>query len=86
MGEVDYVRMLVWEESRISLDLIICSHCFGQRVHVEVEAFVRIVYATETEVCLSVGGCTLISHPPEVFLSLLGSNPVEGKLLASGRV
>jgi len=56
MGEVGYVRMLVWEESGISPDLIICSHCFSQRVHVKAETFVRIVYTTGTEVCLSMGG------------------------------
>lgn len=64
MGEVGYVRMLVWEESGISLDLIICSHCFSQRVHVEAEAFVRIVYATETEVCLSMGRGVHFNLPP----------------------
>lgn len=52
--EVGYVRMLVWEESGISLDLIICSHCFSQRVHVEAEAFVRIVML-KRRFALSVG-------------------------------
>lgn len=56
MGEVGYVRMLVWEESGISLDLIICSHCFSQRVHVEAEAFVRIVMPLKRRFAFQWGG------------------------------
>ena len=70
--------MLVWEESRISLDLIICSHCFNQRVLVKAETFVKIVHTNEKEVFLSMGGYTLISHPPEFFPFFLGSNPAAG--------
>lgn len=38
-GEISCLRMLVWGERGILLNLIICSH-FNQRVHMKAETFV----------------------------------------------